>query len=174
MAMRTGRLPLLLGAGISALLYGSVSATGTRSDIASPNDRASIVALANRINQNGHQGAGSNLAELSNPFAPSGFAGDGASPTPSTATKPEAVTNASESDLISDALNRLHASGVMIIDGEPRLVIGTDRLPKGTVITVSDATTGKVFEVELAAIGRTSYTVRFKGTEITRPIARIR
>jgi hypothetical protein len=63
-------------------------------------------------------------------------------------------------------------SGVMMVRGTPRLVIGPRPFEVGTRFTASY--NNEDYELELVAIDRTTFTLRYRGEEITRPIKPVR
>jgi hypothetical protein len=56
----------------------------------------------------------------------------------------------------------------MVFNGEPLLLLGRGRVKIGDKFTV--AYNGQDYELELTAIDRTTFTLRYHGEEITRPI----
>lgn len=57
-------------------------------------------------------------------------------------------------------------------DGTPRLVMGSKRFEVGTRFTVTY--NNQDYELELVTIDRTTFTLRYRGEEITRPIKSVR
>ena len=62
----------------------------------------------------------------------------------------------------------LKPSGSITLGGVPRLIIGTNRFEVGTKFGVTY--NNQDYELELVAIDRTTFTLRYRGEEITRPI----
>ena len=60
----------------------------------------------------------------------------------------------------------------MEIGGSPRLVMGSKRFEVGTRFTVTY--NNEDYELELVRIDRTTFTLRYRGEEITRPIKLVR
>lgn len=63
---------------------------------------------------------------------------------------------------------RILPSGTLILGGEPWLIFGKKRLRVGDRLTVTYD--GQDYQLELAAIDRTNFTLRLNRDEITRPI----
>ena len=62
----------------------------------------------------------------------------------------------------------LKPSGSITLAGRARLIIGTNRFEVGTKFGVTY--NNQDYELELVAIDRTTFTLRYRGEEITRPI----
>ena len=68
---------------------------------------------------------------------------------------------------------QLSPTGTMThFDGTPRLVMGSKRFEIGTRFTVTY--NNQDYELELVSIDRTTFTLRYRGEEITRPIKSVR
>jgi hypothetical protein len=67
---------------------------------------------------------------------------------------------------------QLTPTGTMQISGSPRLVMGSKRFEIGTRFTVTY--NNEDYELELTSIDRTTFTLRYRGEEITRPIKLVR
>jgi hypothetical protein len=63
---------------------------------------------------------------------------------------------------------KLVPGGVFIVGGKPLLIIGKNRFEVGTKFGVTY--NNQDYELELVAIDRTTFTLRYRGEEITRPI----
>lgn len=63
---------------------------------------------------------------------------------------------------------KIPTSGTFIIGGKPLLISGTNKIEIGSRFTV--VFNGQEYELELIAITSTTFTVRYKGEEYTRPI----
>ncbi|HVS51893.1 MAG TPA: hypothetical protein VHD62_06010 [Opitutaceae bacterium] len=76
---------------------------------------------------------------------------------------------ASNRELLEAIAARIQPTGSFIIGGEPLLTFpNAKRVRKGNVITVSY--NDQTYDLELVAIDRTTFTLRYRGEEITRPI----
>lgn len=67
---------------------------------------------------------------------------------------------------------QLTPTGTIQIGGAPRLVMGSKRFEVGTRFTVTYNNAD--YELELVNIDRTTFTLRYRGEEITRPIKLVR
>ena len=67
---------------------------------------------------------------------------------------------------------QLTPTGTIQIGGSPRLVMGSKRFETGTRFTVTY--NNEDYELELVTIDRTTFTLRYRGEEITRPINSVR
>ncbi len=67
---------------------------------------------------------------------------------------------------------QLSPTGTIQIGGSPRLVMGSKRFEVGTRFTVTY--NNEDYELELVSIDRTTFTLRYRGIEITRPIKSVR
>lgn len=66
---------------------------------------------------------------------------------------------------------KLPATGTIIKpNGEPLLIFGRRNMAIGSHFTVADAATGQEYDLELVSIDRTTFTLRYRNEEITRPI----
>ena len=61
-------------------------------------------------------------------------------------------------------------TGMINLRGAPRLIIGNKPFEIGTRFTATY--NNQDYELELVAIERTTFTLRYRGEEITRPIAK--
>lgn len=75
-------------------------------------------------------------------------------------------------EILETLAARLVPSGMFVIGGAPQLVIGKNRFPVGTRFTVTY--NNEDFELELVSIDRTTFTLRYRGEETTRPIKPVR
>ena len=67
---------------------------------------------------------------------------------------------------------QLTPTGTIQIGGSPRLVMGSKRFEIGTRFTVTY--NNEDYELELVSIDRTTFTLRYRGEAITRPIKLVR
>ena len=100
--------------------------------------------------------------------APSGPA----APAPGSATAPAASSTPSAPATPRETLELIAAqitpSGTMIFRGKPRLLIAGKPFEVGTRFTASY--NNEDYELELVAIDRTTFTLRYRGEDVTRPI----
>jgi hypothetical protein len=179
-------------------LQASRMAAKTASDLVSPEKRRAAVELAQRLTR--VPDPGSVPADLVNPFNPAGFdqpdpeelraaaaayakgqtqgpapqggapgvagaggAAPGAAAGPGPAPRPPG-----EREILESLAAKLPTTGTFIFNGEPLLVLGRGRVKVGDKFTV--AYNGQDYELELTAIDRTTFTLRYHGEEITRSI----
>jgi hypothetical protein len=149
---------LLLGFAAFALPAGAAP----KADLVSTETRSHVVELARQLAAPAPLAA--MPAELSNPFAPAGFGQTAPSgPRPVAEAQPT-----SDGDLLALIASRIVPSGTLIFNGEPMLTFGKKRLRVGDHLTVSYD--GKDYDLTIAAIGRTTFTLRLNREEIIRPI----
>lgn len=74
-------------------------------------------------------------------------------------------------DLLESLAARIPSTGTIEAPGGKRLlVVGKYRLEAGQTFTVTNPATGQDCDLELIAIDRTTFTLRYRGEETTRPI----
>ena len=142
----------------------SVGVVSAAPDLAPPKAREKVVSAAARV-----------VAERTVPAAPSTpppnpFVAKEAEQaeehiaTPSTATEP----TLSGRDLLATLASRFPSTGTVSIGGEPILLLGQKRLKVGDSIAISFE--GQSYELSIAAVSSTSFTVK-RGENIhTRPV----
>ncbi len=80
-----------------------------------------------------------------------------------------AVTVAlSDRELLKNMADSITPSGMMQLGDRAILLVGKKKLKVGDRLSVN--TDGTAYELEVSAIDRTSFTLRLKNEEITRPI----
>lgn len=174
---RAGRTFLLLSAG--AVLANAKPV----SDLESPEKRQAAVQLAQRLTRAPEPAP---VPEgLVNPFNPPGFGqgepddarapaaspgkaglpapGGGAAPAVSQPAAPQG-----EREILEVLAAKLPTKGTIILNGEPLLILTGGRVKVGDKFTV--AFNGRDYELELVAIARTTFTLRYHGEEIVRSI----
>lgn len=127
-------------------------------------------------------------ADLPNPFNPPDFmapdpeeikaaqaaaarpgGAPGARPSPAAPGVPAAPAGpASDRETLEVLAGKLIPGGMLVLGGRPLLIIGKNRFEVGTKFGVTY--NNQDYELELAAIDRTTFTLRYRGEEITRPI----
>jgi len=154
------RLFALLGA---ALAFGS--AARAQSDLAAPKLREQVVADAERVAAARGVSAPSPSAPP-NPFVPKENPAEAAPSTEPSA--PAAVPALAGGELLASLASRIPATGTVSLGGEPILLLGQKRLKVGDTVTISFE--GRAYELSIAAVTSTSFTVR-RGENIhTRPV----
>lgn len=154
------------------------------SDILPPSRRQQVVDLAAALTR---PAVPVSLPEnLPLPFSPPGFEKTGsedasgaaapsqppAAGTVAPSVSPPPLPPAGDREILETLAARLQPSGTLAMAGTSQLVIGKNRFPIGTRFTVSF--NGQDYELELVSIDRTTFTLRFRGEEITRPIKPVR
>lgn len=119
-------------------------------------------------------------AGLSSPFNPPGFerpepagpasppADPSARPAPAAAAASPAGVPATPRETLEAIAAQIAPSGTMIFRGKPRLLIAGKPFEVGTRFTASF--NNEDHELELVAIERTTFTLRYRGEDVTRPI----
>lgn len=80
----------------------------------------------------------------------------------------EPVRPPGDRDILETLATRLNPSGTVVMGGKPLLIIDRNRFEVGTkfIVTYNE----QDYELELVTIDRTTFTLRYRGEEITRPI----
>jgi hypothetical protein len=176
-----------------ALLAPLAAAKPPPSDIVSPETRRTAVELAQHLTRSPEPVPVP--AGLVHPFNPAGFDqpdpeelraaaaayAKGLGPPPvagasAAASAPGAPAGpnqpprppAGEREILETLAAKLPTTGTIIFNGEPLLLLARNRVKIGDRFTV--ALNGQDYELELTAIDRTTFTLRYHGEEITRPI----
>lgn len=90
-----------------------------------------------------------------------------------TAPRPAAGTPAASRPLndretLAAIAAKIPSTGTLMQNGKPLLVVGKNRIEAGAHFTVTFST--QDYDLELVSIDRTTFTLRLRGEEITRPI----
>jgi hypothetical protein len=194
MNLRKYSAALGLAAGATLLLtLDVVAAARITADIVPPPRRQSVLETAEKLAQ--REPVKPLPADLPSPFNPAGF--DKPEPAEVSPAAPKGAPPPGESPLPSggvagggtpapakpavpstdrETLEMLAAqitpSGVIERGGRPRLVFANRFFEVGTRFTASY--NSQDYELELVAIDRTTFTLRYRGEEITRPIKPVR
>jgi hypothetical protein len=99
------------------------------------------------------------------PTAPAGIAGQAT-------VVAQPVGPATDRETLVTLASQITPSGVIMLRGTPRLIFANKPFEVGTRFTASY--NGLDYELELVAIDRTTFTLRYRGEEITRPIKPVR
>jgi hypothetical protein len=169
--MKTKTAAVLMIAFASGLLAPAWAAKAV-SDILPPERRRVVVESALQIAR--RTAPPPSGPETPNPFNPPGFGkadksearqgrgtGDKAGP-----VAPAAPS--SDRDVLAAVASKIPASGTIVLGGKPLLTSGMNRIEVGSHFTV--VYNGQEYELELVAITSTTFTVRYRGEEFTRPI----
>lgn len=92
--------------------------------------------------------------------------------TGATATPAAPAGPATDRDTLETLAAQITPSGVIMLRGAPRLIFANKPFEVGTRFTASY--NNQDYELELVAIDRTTFTLRYRGEEITRPIKPVR
>jgi hypothetical protein len=161
---KTAILLLALG---GLALASVMRAADPASDIAPPDVRRAIVTTAEKL---AHPTPLPAIPpELAPPFSPPNFDKPDSSEHPEKAGDKQAAPAApTDREVLAAVAAKIPTTGTIILGGHPLLISGTNRIEIGSRFTV--VYNGQEYELELVAIDRTTFTVRYKGEEFTRPI----
>jgi hypothetical protein len=166
-------------AGLAFALLAPLAAAKPPSDLASPEKRRSAVELAQHLTRPSEPRPVP--ADLPHPFNPPGFdqpdpeelkaaaaAFNRGGPTPAAGGASPVARPPGEREILESLAAKLPTTGSVVINGEPVLFLGRGKVKIGDKFTV--AYNGQDYELELIAIDRTTFTLRYHGEEITRSI----
>ena len=143
------------------------------SDLQPPQKRQTTVATAERL---ARRATPPPLAsDLKSPFNPPGFGRAEQSTAP---IGPVAVDRnvppppPGDREILEAVAAQLNPTGMIQFGDAPRLVMGSKRFEVGTRFTVTY--NNQDYELELVAIDRTTFTLRYRGEQFTRPIKSVR
>ena len=147
------------------------------SDLVPPERRHAAVEVAERLAR--PPAPAPVPTDIADPFNPPNF--NQPDPSEAAQNRPNAPTNAaggqsanapaapaSDRDVLEAVADKIPTTGTIILGGKPLLISGTNRIEVGSHFTV--IYNGQEYDLELTAIDRTTFTVRYKGEEFTRPI----
>ena len=176
--MKTGSIFWVRILFLIAGLTGGMQAARVTPDLLPPQRRQPTVTTAERLAQ--QRPAPALPADLISPFNPPDF--DKKEPREPAPGEPrpgsEATTAATPPPELGDRqilevlAVQLTPTGTNQIGNSPRLVMGSKRFEVGTRFTVTY--NNQDYELELVTIDRTTFTLRYRGEEITRPIKSVR
>lgn len=173
--MTTRFLRLASGAAAAALLL-AVAATAARvnPDLPAPQKRQASLAVAERVAEKRDPAA--LPSGLGSPFNPSGFDlpdGPVAPVSPVAQARGEPVVRVlSPRETLEALAAQINPTGMIMLRDTPRLIIGSKPFEVGTRFTASY--NNQDYDLELVAIDRTTFTLRYRGEQITRPIKPVR
>jgi hypothetical protein len=171
------------GACVGALLVLSSSAAAAgkvASDLAPAPKRQTAVDVAEKL---AHRPPVPPLsADLPSPFNPPDFDKPDPSEAPVVAPKPTpaagvvganaAAAPATDRQTLETLAAQITPSGVIMLRGAPRLIFANKPFEVGTRFTATY--NNQDYELELVAIDRTTFTLRYRGEDVTRPIKPVR
>ncbi len=156
--MRTTAILLMLAALTPA------AAWAQRADVPAPSTRAATVELAGKLSATPAEPAAREAASPKNPFT-NQPAVAAVQTEERTETRPAAVSDRRLLEAIAPMIN---PSGTMMLGGEPILLFGQKRIKVGDTLPISFD--GQSYELVISNIQNTSFTLRLRGEELTRPI----
>lgn len=171
--MKINRFSSAAWLALASFIVPGLHAAKPASDIVPPEQRRAAVQRAERL---AHPAVAPALpAEVISPFSPPAFdqpdgseASAHAESRPADAKAGSANAAQSDRDALAAVAAKIPTTGTIILGGKPLLISGTNRIEAGSRFTV--VYNGQEYELELVAIDRTTFTVRYKGEEFTRPI----
>jgi hypothetical protein len=112
-------------------------------------------------------------ADMASPFNPAGFDQAEADPIANAAQRPAAGPNAvpaplTTREILETLALRLNPSGTIVANNKSLLLLDRNRFEVGTKFVVTYE--GREYELQLVSIDRTTFTLRYRGEETTRPI----
>ena len=137
------------------------------SDLLPPQKRADTLNLARNLLTSKVLDSSEDTLASMNPFDPIQPSAPSAEPEKGPVQSVATVV-VSERDLLKKISEEIMPSGMMLLGDRTFLLVGKKRLKVGDRIAVSSD--GIAYELEISAIDRTSFTLRLKNEEITRPI----
>lgn len=159
----------------------------TASDLASPEKRRASVEQALWLTRPPEPVA--LPAEIAQPFNPPGFEQPDPGEVRAAAQSPRvnpagsqggtAVSGApvppdgpkGDREILETIAAKILPTGTIIpTNGEPLLTFGRKNVKLGSHFTVTNSANGRDYELELVAVDRTTFTLRYRNEEITRPI----
>jgi hypothetical protein len=158
---------LLVGLLLACIATNAAAAPAVTPDIAPQEKRRGVVERAEKLAQ--VQEVTPIAGELNSPFNPRDFDKPDPSevkPTAGPRAASPKLTNARE--ILENIAPRIQPRGTFNLGGVPMLLVGKSRLKVGDTLQITFE--GSDYTVEVAAIEPTTFTLRFRNEEITRPI----
>ncbi len=162
----------LCGVGLGLLF--AVPVLAQKSDLATPQERRATIELAAKLLK--PRELAPLPPEIVVPFSPAGF--DQPDPEEIKAQMAAAaaaaqagagpVRAAGDRGVLESLADKLAPSGTAVIGGEPILLFGQKKLKVGDRLTITFE--GADYDLDIVAIGSTTFTLRLNREEITRPI----
>jgi hypothetical protein len=168
--MKTKSRITQFGLGLIVLLPSAVHAAKATPDLLPPQRRQATVTTAEQLAQ--PKVPPPLPADLVSPFNPTYFdrkeTPEEAPANPDSRGTPATPARLGDRQILELLAAQLPSTGTMHIGGSPRLTMGSKRFEVGTRFTVTY--NNEDYELELVSIDRTTFTLRYRGEEITRPI----
>jgi hypothetical protein len=168
---------LAAGLALSACALPGAFAAKATSDIISPPKRQPTVDLAEALTK--RPPPARMAADMASPFNPPDFdkpdsseqknaqprkPGDPVAPKADTLV----VKAPGDRETLETLASRIPSTGTIVLGGKPLLIVGKNRLEVGQTLVVTYD--NQDYELELVAIDRTTFTLRYRAEETTRPI----
>jgi hypothetical protein len=153
-----------------ALAVLPAAARAAAPDIQTPQTRQVTVANAERLWR--RPPPPQLTTDLPSPFNPIGFERPDGGDAASRAGGVGRSAPAGDRETLEQIAAQINPSGVLMLRGAPRLIISNRPFEVGTRFTASYG--GQDYELELVAIDRTTFTLRYRSEELTRPIKPVR
>jgi hypothetical protein len=163
---------ILLVSGISVLVTSLLHAQKSTSDLQPPQRRQATVEIAERLSRPPTPAPIPD--DLPQPFNPAGFDTAEGGSAPAAGQKAvvagppaQPAGPVGDREILETLAARLPAASSANFKGKPILIMGTKRLEVGTTFILSY--NNQDYELELVAIGNTTFTLRYRSEELTRP-----
>jgi len=134
------------------------------SDLATPQKRTASLDLIRTLLTTKPAGDSADEITKKNPFSPK----QQAAPTESAAVVAPSPSGLGDRELLLSLVEGVNPSGTMQLSGTQILLFGQKKFKVGDVIPI--VFQGTTHELQVTSIERTSFTLRLKSEEITRPI----
>lgn len=159
------------------MLPWGLSAARVTSDLQPPQKRQATVDTARRLAQRTTPKA--LPEELVSPFNPTDFDRPEGTQSPAKVANPGSIASTpppppppGDREILQALAAQLTPTGTIQKGNSPLLAMGSKNFEIGTRFTVTY--NNQDYELELVAIDRTTFTLRYRGEEITRPIKSVR
>lgn len=157
---------------VMGLLLSPIVGFAQGSDLHSPKKRDAAVARSHKLLEPVQ--FATSVEELPSPFAPSGF--DDPDPEEIIAQQAAVVAAASPGvtrpmgarGVLETLAERIVPSGILRLGGKAILLFGQKKLKVGDGLTITFE--GTNYDLDITAIGSTTFTLRYQGEELTRSI----
>jgi hypothetical protein len=138
-------------------------AQSTQSDVAPVQKRLVTIELARKYTDIAPPLTVGSLGEMINPFSPSSYGKPA-----KTDDKNNGKFPSSDKEMLALLADQLNPTGTFFLNNEPLLLFGQKKVKVGERIPIT--LDGVIFEVEVTAIERINFTLKYKQQELTRPL----
>lgn len=167
--MKSRLFVIIIAALVGGLPMASGAASKGASDITPPTKRQATIVAAERLTRPPTPAPLPD--DLRHPFNPPEF-NPAPVKKPADPTKPDAAPRETQGptdrELLETLASRIPNAATMIVGTKPYLIVGAKRLEVGSEFVVGY--NGQDYELTLTAIDRTTFTLRYRGEETTRPL----